>query len=606
MNVLGIKITGHDTGAALISSGKVIAISEERLNRIKYSPEIFPKLSIDYCLREFKLRPEDIDLVVYDPTGVDELGEFGSEIEVQDSLGKSFRKARIERVNHHNAHAATAFFCSPFNEAAVMVYDGSGGLFKTHLGVAAAESETLYYGKNNSLTEIDKTLHARIAPGRYPYTIGIGKLYALISMSYLSFGRYNEGKMMGLSSYGDDSFLREFPYERWVASRAGQLVCNSKVVFKRGNAIERLKNANLKRAIRIIYEAILFRFRKIIGTLVSSVLRSGRGGMFVEPDIFEPVIMPRPARDPKRDQLPDKYYSSVAYAAQKIFEQFATEIGKRLQMITRSENICLAGGCGLNIDANFNFLEKAGFKKIFVQPASSDSGIPLGCALWGYQVILKQPRFWEMKNASLGRSYSEEEILAAIKNKEDEVKWSKSKNVCSEAAKLVADGNIVAWFQGGGEYGPRALGNRSIVCDARLPEMKDVLNKRVKHREMWRPFAASVLLEHMSEWFEIEEASPFMLLASLVQSEKRKEVPSIVHVDGTCRIQSLTAEDNGKYYELVKEFEKLTGVPLVLNTSFNLGGDPIVESPIDALHTFLSTDMDYLVIEDFIVSKKTS
>ena len=218
---------------------------------------------------------------------------------------------------------------------------------------------------------------------------------------------------------------------------------------------------------------------------------------------------------------------------------------------------------------------------------------------------MKRPRFWEMKSASLGRLYTDVEIETALQKYSGTIVWRKSKEVCKETAQFIDKRKIVGWFHGGSEYGPRALGNRSILMDARGKDTKDILNNRVKHRESWRPFAASVLFENMTEWFEINEPSPFMLLAALVKKEKRDLIPSVVHVDGTCRIQSVTAESNARYYKLLIEFKKLAGVPLFLNTSFNLGGEPIIESPSDALSTFTRTEMDYLILEDYIVEKRS-
>lgn len=602
MNVLGIKVFGHDTGAALMAGSRVIAIAEERLNRIKYSPNIFPKLSIEYCLAGLGIAPEQLDLIVYDPVGADDMGEeVDSASEVRRKLGSRFAKVRIEFINHHIAHASSAFLCSPFKEAAVLVYDGSGEVFKTHLGVTAAETESMYRGDGAELTLIGKTLHSRWGPGRYPYTIGIGKLYALLSMGYLSFGRLNEGKMMGLAAYGDDSFLKRFPYERWVTERAGQLVCNSNVIIPKG-AARPSGRAWLRSLPKMFLGGLRSRAHRLLQALSGSIIRTS-GNLFSDPRVFDPVIMPRPARDPHA-VLPDDFYSSVAFAAQKIFERFALDVAKRLQRITKIQNLCVAGGCGLNIDANLSFLTDAGFKGLFVQPASSDCGIALGAALWGYHHVLGQPREWEMKTAALGRSYTEKEITAAIAQFKDKIIVRRSDRTCEETAQFLADGSIVGWFHGGSEYGPRALGNRSILCDARSPDAKDILNERVKHREKWRPFAASVLEERMGELFDQKVPSPFMLIAANVHKSKRSVIPSLVHKDGTCRLQSVTPGSNKKYYDLIKAFAALTGVPAILNTSFNLGGDPIIESPYDALDTFTRTNMDYLILEDYIVTKR--
>lgn len=587
-------MTSHDTGAALIAEGRIVAIAEERLNRVKYSENIFPEKSIEYCLDALGIAAGDIDLVVTDWIGDREI-ETGTKAErfFHEKTGSRFTKARVVTINHHDAHAATAFFCSPFSEAAILVYDGSGDTFTDHRGVRVVETETMYRGDGRTIIQLRKTTHARVGK-MFPYTRGIGKLYSFLSRYYIRFGSHNEGKMMGLAAYGDDRILRQFPLGKWIKNTRGELVVNSNINYPRARAVTR-RGPLLEMA-----KATYFRLRGL-------VRRAFVQRAVVDPNIFQSIVLAQPARDPKTDILPDKYYSSVAYAAQKIFERFAIELGRDLRALTHAENLCVAGGCALNIDANRNFLTEVGFKDIFVQPASSDCGIALGCALWGWHVTLEQPRFWVMKSASLGRVYSSREIDESIVRVQDQIVSHVSKDVADEVAELIAEGNIIGWFQGGAEYGPRALGNRSIICDARPKDMRDVLNARVKHREMWRPFATSILAERLGDWFDLQPSSTtaFMLLAGEVREEKRALVPSIVHVDNTCRMQTLTKEDNGVYYDLVKAFEKKTGTPLIINTSFNLGGEPIVESPQDALDTFLRTDMDYLVLGDRVIRRKS-
>ncbi len=565
MNVLGLKIANHDTGAALIAHGRVVAVSEERLNRVKHSFNMFPTLAIDYCLAELGLTPAELDLIVIDQTGVREEAPM-KEIFARET-GARFAGVRVEVINHHDAHAASAFFCSPFSESAVLVYDGSGERFLTQEGVVV-ETETLYQGRDNTLTELQKVRHLR--DGRRA-TIGIGKVYSLLSSSYLGFGNYNEGKMMGLAPFGDLSLLKKIPEHRWWKEVDGEIVCNAQIFP----------------AWRI----------PLIGGVLAALWHRARLGS----SVFAPIILPRPAR--AGEQLPDKYYASVARTAQHVLEAVAVALGLKLKTLTGSDNLAIAGGIGLNIDANKNFLDKAGFKRLFVQPGSSDSGVPLGCALWGYHVLLKQPRFWEMKHAYLGRAYSTLEVEAALDAFKDKVRWRRSATIAKDAAALLADGKVGAWFQGGSEYGPRALGHRSIIADARRPDMADTLNYRVKHREAWRPFATSMLKDKLGEWFDLAHESPYMLLAAQALPGVAAQVPSVIHVDNTSRIQTVTKEDNGRYFELIDEFYKLTGVPIILNTSFNLGGEPIVESPQDALRTFTSTDMDYLVLEEYLVEK---
>ncbi len=602
--ILGLKLTGHDTGAALVANERIIAIAEERLCRVKHSPSIFPEKAILYCLQALKVSPESIDLIVIDQIGLRNILQM-KKLFLEWQNSKQFLNARIEIINHHDAHAASVFFCSPFKESAILIYDGAGEQFINHYGVPVVETETLYYGSDNVFLEFQKTTHVRTSLG-FLYTWGIGKLYSEISRNYLGFGSYNEGKMMGLAAYGDERILKQFPYDRWFYVSGNHVLCNPKIIFSRKKVSDRpslnhgllWKLKNIKNILRWKIAVIL---RYVVETLTPYAYRGG-SQIIYDPLLFEPIKFLLPART--NELLPDHYYSSVAYAAQSVLEKVAIRWGSRVKTLSRSDNICIAGGVGLNIDANRNFLEKVGFKNIFVQPAASDTGIPLGCALYGAHMILKQPRFWEMKSASLGRTYGEQEILDATKKYKNQINITKSSSVTKEVARLIAEGNIIGWFHGGSEYGPRALGNRSILCDARNKDMKNILNNKVKHRELWRPFAASVLVERQSEWFELDYPSPFMLLDALVRKEKRKLVPSIVHVDNTCRIQAVSLEQNSQYYNLLLEFEKITGVPLVLNTSFNLGGEPIVETPEDALRTFLNTKMDYLVLEDYIVEKK--
>lgn len=597
MNVLGIKFIGHDVGAALISQGKIVAISEERLNRIKHSRNIFPEKSVEYCLEALNLKYSDISLVVTDSVWFLPNQRRGYE-ETVEKIKTIFSSAGFKIVNHHDLHAASAFFASPFLESAVLVYDGSGEAIKNHLGVIAAESETTYFGQDNSLHQIRKTAHRRDGTKAPEETFGIGALYTFLSQRYLGFGQHNEGKMMGLASYGDDSIFKKFPFEKWCREDRGEIVCNPRINYPPRPFRESFKKTSWKG----LPVFLAYRLRYFVGTYVPYAVKNffdySRNRHY-----FEKIYLPRPPRG-KDTPLPDPYYASVAYMGQKILEEAALRIAKELFAITRSNNIAISGGVGLNIDANRRILDESGFKNIFIQPGASDAGIALGAALYGYHVILNQPRFFEMTHAYLGREYLDLEIRRALSTCADKISFSKSKQIAVETAKLISQGNIVGWFQGGSEYGPRALGHRSIIGDARNPETKDIMNKRVKHREPWRPFAASVLKEAMGEFFDLTVESAFMILLGRVYEKKRSVIPSVVHVDGTCRLQTVTKEANGIYYDLIKEFQKLTGVGLVLNTSFNLGGEPIVETPEDALDSFLRTDMDYLVIGEYLIKKK--
>ncbi len=589
--ILGLKIRSHDTGAALLSDGKIVAIAEERLNHIKHSYDMFPRLSIDYCLETLGISARDVGLVVIDQVHrADELPM--KEIFLHET-GERFAHARVEVINHHDAHAASAFFCSPFDEAAVLVYDSAGQEFPTPLGVSAAETETIYYGRDNTLVEMQKSLHTRLpVTKQFLSTFGIGRLYESIT-NYLGFGFYEEGKTMGLAPYGKPDTFKEVPEKLWWKEWHGQFLCNADVRFPRT-----LRGSGTPLFARLWF-GLKARLYKAFVRLTGRLTGSGGEAFFEAPLSFS-----RPRR-PKEEKLPDVYYANVAYAVQDVLEKVLNGWALRAKLLTRATHLCIAGGVGLNSVANKKIFDECGFDDLWVQPACSDTGIPLGCALYGRHMILKEPRFWQMNHAYLGKTYSNAEIEEALEARAGDLQARKSSAVAEETAKLLAKGKIIGWFQGGSEYGPRALGHRSILADARLPHMKDTLNDRVKHREGWRPFAASILKEHVEEYFEVPEeaaANPFMLLVAKVKEPEK--VPAVVHVDGTCRVQTVTKEDNDIYHALIKAFYEETGAPLILNTSFNLGGDPIIETPMDAVASFLKTNMDYLVLGDYIAEKK--
>jgi carbamoyltransferase len=265
----------------------------------------------------------------------------------------------------------------------------------------------------------------------------------------------------------------------------------------------------------------------------------------------------------------------------------------------------MAGGVALNCVANGRVAREAGFENVWIQPAAGDDGIAIGCAYYGWLAILKQRRDFVMDHSYIGKRYSDKDAAVELKKflVRIQVDAVKSENVCRDTAKLLADQKVIGWFQDRSEFGPRALGNRSLIADPRKPEMKDILNSRVKHRQAFRPFAPIVLAERMKEVFEGDEDSPFMLIAKPVRPEWRDKIPAIVHVDGTARVQTVREATNPMLYRLLKEFEALTGVPVLINTSFNIKGEPIVETPQDAVNCFLTTGVDHLVIHDTIVSK---
>jgi len=558
MNILGLHVFGHDTGAALISEGRLFAVGEERLSRVKHAG-FFPHLSVKYLLDSAALSNiNGVDLIV----GVTRYDKEKENKTIEMIRGELGYQGTIHTVSHHDAHAASAFFASPFEEAVVMVVDGLGSkaidaeagakipFTYRNLGIKEQkdyeEVQSFYRLKGNEIVPIRKDY---AVPG---YMNGLGLVYMGTSV-FLNFGDFGSGKVMGLAPYG---------------GKPGKGMEREFFEITEGLALTRSE----KNFVRHIdhYQRLFF------------------------PDI------------PKRDsqKLPDDVYTEIAYAVQKATEEGLIEIANHLYRISPCKNLCYAGGVGLNSVANKKILDNTPFENIFIQPAACDSGIALGCALYGAHIIAKEKLGkYSFKNAYLGRSYREEEIVATLKNTPN-IRFTKEKDIVKKCAKLLAEGKILGWFQGGSEIGPRALGHRSILCDPGKPEMKGVLNAKVKHREAFRPFAPSVLLEHAPDYFDLDCESPYMLFIAEVKGDKQRVIPAITHVDGTARVQTVTKEDNGIFYDLIEEFYKITGVPVVLNTSFNIAGEPIVEAPEDALKCFMSTEMDYLVIEDYFIEAK--
>jgi carbamoyltransferase len=319
---------------------------------------------------------------------------------------------------------------------------------------------------------------------------------------------------------------------------------------------------------------------------------------------FDKPFLPEQERDWEASSSM-QHWKDVAWRVQDDAETLLLKRAIWLRETTGAKNLCMAGGVALNCVANGRIVREAGFDNVWVQPAAGDDGIAIGCAYYGYLALLKKPRSSVMTHAFLGAPYSDEDARAAAD------KWlvrlqttnTPSKNICRDTAKLLSEGHVFAWFQGRSEFGPRALGNRSILADPRKAEMKDKLNKRVKHRQAFRPFAPVVLAERANEIFEGDEESPFMLLVKRVRPQWRDKIPAIVHVDGTARVQTVRQDQNERLYGLLKEFDAITGVPVLLNTSLNVKGEPIVETPADALACFLGTGIDYLALHDMLIAK---
>lgn len=588
MKILGLKIWDHDTGAALLIDGRVVAISQERIDRKKYS-SAFPKESVDYCLSTANLNDfNDIDIVAIEQIERTTAPMIGL-LKQYDWWDKISHKTVF--VNHHDAHAASAFFCSPFDDAAVLVVDSAGQETNLGNGLTGVETETFYKGDPKGLTKITRN-YAPINKytGWLSDFSGVGNFYTQVT-HFIGFGKHEEGKTMGLAPYGKGRLIGKIPEKEFIKK-----VADSSYIFP-----ARLEPHPAMGFEYIFKKNSLSRMSVVLKQLNLLVHYFSKNGLAYYKPAFSktPEIFFKNTRADKKQKFPDDFYTELAYWAQVNLEKVMIEYANHLYNVTKSKNLCIAGGVGLNSVANKKILDNTPFENIFIQPASGDSGLPLGAALWTDHQIKRDPIKWRMGNAYLGREYSEKEISDAVSN--SGCKYEKLQNPEAVAAKLLAEEKIIGWFQGKSEYGPRALGNRSILCSPIPPGMKDKLNMQVKHRESFRPFAPACLEESVDEYFNLNCPSPFMLLIAKV---KKDNVPAITHIDSTARVQTVNAEQNPKFYSLIKEFQKLTGVPIVLNTSFNDSGEPIVETPEDAVRTFKSTNLDALIVGNYFLLPK--
>lgn len=529
--------TGHNGSCTILRNNDLISISEERLNRKKYSDGYM--YSFVYCLKELGININDIDLFVSSSYGEYLPKDFTGDFE--KILGDKSNSKFIS-VDHHLSHAYSTYFMSPFNEAIVVVIDGQGNLNSTESYYIASKEKIEYIGGND------------LKRSKYK---GIGRTYETFT-NYCGWSAQEAGKTMGLASYGTDKYpeieLYDINDNLEISSR-----CDGK------------------------YGQASYNFCK------ENNLDFNKMGMGYD-------------------------NKDAAYFVQDRTEKILIELIKRLYDKYKIKNLCLAGGVFLNGIINNKILKETEIENIFIPPFCDDTGQSVGNVLYGYYNFYNGKNRFELKNAYFGKEYNEEEILDVL-NKEQKIfilpyevksndfKFKKSYNIAKDVAEILATGKIVGWFQGGSEIGPRALGHRSILCAPFPREMKDTLNQKIKHRELFRPFAPAILEEKVKEYFDIDILSPFMLNVAKVKKEKINSIPATLHVDNTGRLQTVNKKDNGIFYDLIYEFYKKTNIPVLLNTSFNDNGEPIVETPKDAIIMFCKAPMDYLVLNDYIIWK---
>ena len=586
--ILSFTLSGHGFSGVLCLDGVVTAATSlERLTRIK-NDILLPISRTDLETFGWKNNPEiyrnNLDLPFdlehdYSAVDFDKLEKFhlllnylldvgGLQLKDVDCVAYSYRhnesarkffadkNPNIEFIvpDHHFSHACQAFLPSPFEEAAIMVIDGQGvPLVRTDGDQLAG---CLAYGNGLNINVLHEV----------PVRQSLGGIYGAFTKA-VGFETNQEGKTMGLAPYGGARYY-----------------------------------GMLKKDLK--FNTIDFDFRNIKGLIK-------RG--------FKPtkVLYKLPAygsflkqfqRQAKKSGITD-VKSDLSFAVQKITEDVMIHLADWLHEKTGSKNLCIAGGVGLNCVANYQVLIKSKFDNIFIHPNPGDNGLAVGQALYVYNMLKGNPRKYIATTDSLGKLYSENNVRDALASYSgdssiDIKEYVVLDEMYDEMAQAIEKGQITSWFQGRSEFGPRALGNRSIIADPRRSDMKDILNSRVKFRESFRPFTPSVLAERSSEFFEMDVESPFMLLAAYVRPGKAQLVPAITHVDNTARVQTVTRDVNERYYDLIKAFDKITGIPMVLETSFNVAGEPIVETPSDAIRCFLSTDIDVLCIDRFILTKK--
>ena len=602
MKILGISSFYHDSAATIIIDNEIIAaVQEERFTRKKHTPD-FPSNSIKYCLEETGLKLEELDAVVFYDKPIVKFERLLSTFyqvapkglipfiksipiwlkeklflrkliydnlrEIEPSLKK--KKLNLLFTEHHISHAAGAFYPSNFKESAILTIDGVGEWC----------TASICKGENKKI-EILKELH-------FPHSVGL--LYSAFTY-YLGF-RVNSGeyKLMGLAPYGiEDSeetktFIDKIKTEVVDIKEDGSIFLNQKY-FKYTYGLRMIKEK---------------RFKSLFGFSTR-----------------------------KEEEEITQTHCNMALAIQKVTEEIVIKMVKETKRLTNSDNLCLSGGVALNCVANGKIDELGIFENIYIQPASGDAGGSLGAALAINHMYFDSDRIYSkeydlMKGSYLGPYFSEKEIL--ITNKKYKAVYQhlvSFEELSKKVAELISQGNVVGWFQGRSEFGPRALGNRSILADPRNPEMQKKLNLKIKFREGFRPFAPSVLEEDYSKFFEGKSISPYMLLVKRIQEDiklktpegywklnywyklytKRSKLQSITHVDFSARIQTVSKKTNYRYWNLINEFKKITNVGVLVNTSFNVRGEPIVNSPEDAFKCFMNTEMDVLVIENFLYLK---
>jgi carbamoyltransferase len=579
MIILGINAYHANASAAIVADGRLLAaVEEERLNRVKYAAGL-PARAIQYCLDQAGVKLAEVDHIAIprDPRArlatklrfAMRMPRFALErarvmarfAGIREDLASAFEiapesiRAQFHRIEHHTAHLASAYFVSPYERAAVLSADGLGDFASSMWAVGEGSRMRI-------LGEIT-----------FPHSLG---MYYTALTQYLGFWKFgDEYKVMGLAAYGQPEFLEEF---RRIVRADGPLS------FRLGLEYFTHQNQGAEMSWRDASQT------PVLGRLFSAYLEKRLG----------------PTR--KAEEPLEQRHHNLAASMQAALEEVLAAHWAALAKKTGEKSLCLAGGVAFNCLANGKIFDHSPFERVYVQPAAGDAGLSVGAAFAVEHQILGHPREFVMEHAGWGPEFSQQQIRAAISgssNSDMQLSELDEDSLVQATARHIAAGKIVGWFQGRVEWGPRALGQRSILADPRRAEMKDILNRRIKHREIFRPFAPSIIEEAVPEYFERSDPSPFMTFAYSVRPEKRGVIPAPTHVDGTARLQTVSRGANPLYWKLLRAVGDLTGVPVVLNTSFN-DNEPIVCRPEEAIDCFRRTQMDVLVMGNFTLEKKAA
>jgi carbamoyltransferase len=592
MHILGVSCYFHDAAAALLRDGRLVAAAEEeRFSRKKHDYE-FPARAIEFCLRMGGIPSSALDYVVFfeKPFVKFErllltcmqgfprsrrlfqeamIAWLGDKMWIRHLLQTrlGLRPERILFSEHHLSHAASAFFCSPFPEAAILTIDGVGEWTTAAVGV----------GRGTDITLLEEI--------RFPHSLGL--LYSAFT-AFLGF-EVNEGeyKVMGMAPFGTPRYVDRV----WKLIRVGD----------DGGFELDMDYFEFHRSSDRTYGA---RFVELFGTP-----RDPGVPFFTATSGYPAYFGPRPA-DHQALAAHNQHYADLAASIQVVVEDVVLRMARHAHRRTGLSRLCLAGGVALNSVANGRVMREAPFQELYIQPAAGDSGGALGAALWAHHAVLGQPRTFVMEHASWGQAYTRAEIAAALDAAGAAyTAFDDEDRLLDHVVDRLEQGRVAGWFQGRFEWGPRALGHRSIIADPRRPAMKDLVNVKIKYREPFRPFAPSVPVGRAEEYFALPDPvrhypARFMLYVVDVHGARRDAIPAVTHVDGTARLQTVREEPSPRYHRLLERFGKATGVPVLLNTSFNLKGEPIVNTPAEALATFQRSGMDLLVLGDAVIEKR--